>query len=102
MLGGMKVQWHIIDPKTGETRYFKAELFGGRWDFRRRQTRRSDWKRITPTRPMWQEILDHLERAKARRLATDDQIRVVKKIMADLPPPKESDPAEAGEETGED
>lgn len=85
----MKVQWHSIDPATGETRYYQAELFGGQWGFRRRMTRRSDWKRIrNPTRVMWQEVLDHLERSVHRRLATEDQVRSVKKILGDLPPEK--------------
>jgi hypothetical protein len=96
----MKVQWHSIDPATGETRFFKAELFGGHWNFRRRMTRRSDWKRVHPTRVMWQEVLDHLERSVHRRLATEDQVRAVKKVLGDLPPEKPK-PVEADEPSAE-
>lgn len=93
----MKVQWHSTDPATGETRFFKAELFGGYWDFRRRMTRRSDWKKVHPTRVMWQEVLDFLERAEARWLSSEDQIRAVKKIIGELPPEPVAKDAEAGE-----
>ncbi len=87
----MKAQWHERDPETGEMRYYQAELFGREWQFKKRQARRGIWKRIrNPTRRMWEEVLDLLERSYVRRLATPEQIAVVKKLLSELPRESES------------
>jgi hypothetical protein len=85
----MKAQWHERDPETGEMRYYQAELFGREWQFKKRQARRGIWKRISnPTRRMWEEVLDLVERNYARSLATPEQVATVKKVLSELPPPK--------------
>lgn len=93
----MKAQWHERDPETGEMRYYQAELFGREWQFKKRQARRGIWKRIgNPTRRMWEEVLDLVERNYARSLATPEQVAAVKKILSELPPAKEAAADDAG------
>jgi len=98
----MEVKWHEIDPATEEHRYYEAEMFAGEWKFRRKTGRRGEWRRIkNPTRAMWEEVLEYLQRAYVRRLATPEQIRAVKKILGDLPPAPPDDSKAQDEQESE-
>lgn len=79
----MQIQWTDIDPETGERRYLCAEKFAGEWHFRSKPHRRGDWDRIaTPTRAMWEHVLDSLHRRYRRREGVSDaDIAKVERIL---------------------
>ncbi len=82
----MDIQWHETDDESGERRYYKASHFAGFWKFRMRTQRRGDSKRVHPTRAMWEEVLENLERRYRRREGVDEEdLDRVKKILAELP-----------------
>jgi hypothetical protein len=89
----VEIKWTIPDPETGEKRWFLAEKFGGQWHFKVRQFRRDIWKKFdAPTREMWDFILDSLERLYRRREGvSDEDIAHVKKILRELPVPRQLD-----------
>ena len=59
----MDIQWTDSDPETGERRFVTAEKFARGWRFKTRAKRREDWQRVeTPTRDMWETLLDAMER----------------------------------------
>jgi Ser/Thr protein kinase RdoA (MazF antagonist) len=80
----MEIKWTDDDPETGDKRYLKADRFGGFWKFHYRVKRRDIWKRLQPTIAMWEHVLDSLERRYRREEVTDDELRQVKQIVADL------------------
>jgi len=88
----MAIEWTDSDPTTGERRFVKAEKFARAWQFKVRFKRRTDWAAPhTVTREMWETLLDALERRYPRREGvTDEDLAVVRKIVAGLPPPDES------------
>ncbi len=79
----MEIKWNDIDPETGKRRYLCADHFAGVWRFRWKLVRRGDWNRdLTPTREMWEHVLDSLERRYRRREGVDeDDVRQVRKIV---------------------
>jgi hypothetical protein len=81
----MEVKWHDVDPASGQRRYLCAEHFAGVWKFRWKLTKRGEWTRgLTPTRAMWEYLLDALERRYRRREGVDDDdIAQVKKLLAE-------------------
>jgi hypothetical protein len=82
----MDVKWHDTDPETGERRYLCAERFAGVWSFKWKLSRRGEWtKNLTPTRAMWEHVLDSLERRYWRREGVQQEdIDQVKKLLAEV------------------
>ncbi len=64
----VEIQWNDLDPATGAKRFVAVERFAGRWAFKVRFRRRENWRRVeVPSRAMWVELLDALERRLPRR-----------------------------------
>lgn len=84
----MSIEWTDQDPETGERRFVCAEKFARRWRFKVRFRRRTDWQKFeSPSRDMWETLLDALERRYQRREGvTDEDLAAVRKILAALPP----------------
>jgi hypothetical protein len=82
----MDIKWTDRDPETGARRFIRAERFAGFWKFQYRSSRRGIWTRLhPPTIEMWEEVLDALERRLPRREGvTEDDVKQVQKILADL------------------
>ena len=82
----MDMRWDDIDPETGKRRYIRADRFAGVWSFKWKLQRRGDWtKDLTPTREMWEQVLDTLERRYWRREGVEEaDITQVKTILKEL------------------
>lgn len=80
----MDIQWTDSDPETGERRFVCAEKFARGWRFKVRFRRRTDWSQnATPTREMWEMLLDAIERRYQRREGIDEtDLNVVRKLLA--------------------
>ena len=87
----MSIEWTDTDPATGERRFVTVEKFARKWRFKVRFRRRTDWQRVdTPTRDMWEELLDALERRYQRREGvTEEDLAHVRAQLAALPPAPE-------------
>jgi hypothetical protein len=69
----IEIKWTDTDPATGERRFLRAEKYAGKWGFSyRRQRRDVRWRRLQPTRAMWEHVLDSLKRRYRRREGVDD------------------------------
>ena len=81
----MEIKWDDIDPETGKRRFVKAERFAGRWTFYCRKERRGVWEQwIEPTRDMWVDLLEALERRLSRREAIElGDVEMVKRLLAE-------------------
>jgi hypothetical protein len=81
----MEVKWDDIDPATGRRRFVKAEHFAGRWAFFCRRERRGVWEKwANPSREMWEELLEALERRVQRREGVEESdVADVQKIIAE-------------------
>jgi hypothetical protein len=88
----MEIKWTDNDPATGQKRFLAAERFAGVWSFRFKFQRRGDWTRgLTPTRAMWETVLDGLERRYQRREGvSEDDVRQVKRILAEFREPPDA------------
>jgi hypothetical protein len=97
----MEIKWTDIDPETGQKRYLCAERFAGVWRFKWKLQRRGEWtKGLTPTREMWEYILDGLKRRYWRREGvSEEDIVQVERIIKALPVPRDLDAEEGGEDT---
>lgn len=94
----MNIDWTDIDPATGLKRFVCAEKFAREWRFLVRFKRRTDWEDApTVTLEMWETLLDALERRYRRREGvTDEDLKRVRKILANLrPDPAADDETEA-------
>lgn len=82
----MSIEWTDSDPETGEKRYVCAEKFARKWRFKVRFRRRTDWQQnATPTREMWETLLDALERRYRRREGvSDEDLADVRNMMKQL------------------
>ena len=82
----LQIQWHDRDPATGQRRFLRAQRFAGEWRFYLKLERRSPWMGDqTPTRAMWEHILDSLKRRYRRREGVEDEdIEQVEKILAEV------------------
>ena len=89
----MSIEWTEPDPETGAKRFVRVEKFAREWHFKVRFRRRTEWE--TPavvTRDMWETLLDALERRYPRREGvTDDDLRSVRRTLANLPKPPTPD-----------
>ncbi|MDB5307359.1 MAG: hypothetical protein JWO38_1561 [Gemmataceae bacterium] len=84
----MAIEWTDTEPETGEKRFVRAEKFARKWLFMIRFRRRTEWDRtVTPTRTMWETLLDAMERRYRRREGvTDEDLAAVRKILAGFKP----------------
>ena len=80
----MQIKWDDTDPNTGLRRYIKAERFAGRWEFYGRRQRRGIWEKwVNPSRVMWEDLLNSLERRLTRREGIElGDVAMVKKLLA--------------------
>jgi len=85
-MGRIEIQWTDTDPETGQRRYLRAERFAKVWRFQYKLKRRSEWTAgLTPTRAMWEYILDGLNRRYRRREGVEDaDIEQVEQTLAEL------------------
>jgi hypothetical protein len=87
----MEIKWTDVDPETGQRRFVCAERFAREWRFKWKLQRRGEWTEgLTPTREIWEKILDALKRRYRRREGvTDEDVEQVERIIKDLPQPRE-------------
>jgi hypothetical protein len=92
----IEIKWTDTDPETDERRFLKAEKFAGEWHFFYRKQRRDvRWLELTPTREMWEHVLDSLHRRYRRREGVDDDdVKQVERVLRawKAPPPDEDSP----------
>jgi hypothetical protein len=89
----MEIKWTDTDPETGERRFLCAERFAGDWCFRWKRQRRGPWNRgLTPTKEMWEHVLDSLKRRYRRREGvSDEDVAQVERVLNAWPEPYEED-----------
>jgi hypothetical protein len=92
----MSIEWTDDDPETGEKRYVRAEKFARKWRFKVRFRRRTDWVADeTPTREMWETLLDALERRYRRREGvSEEDLAEVRRELKGFPEDPQPDTAE--------
>jgi hypothetical protein len=83
----VEVQWTDTDPTTGERRFVFAERFARQWTFKVRLKRRENWRVVnTPTRQMWEDLLESLELRFQRREGVEEaELVAIRKILAAMP-----------------
>jgi len=88
----VEIKWTDTDPKTGERRYLRAEQFAEEWRFSYRKQRRDiRWRTLTPTREMWEHVLDGLQRRLQRREGVDENdVKRVEQLLRTLPTDRDS------------
>ena len=81
----MDIKWDDTDPTTGQRRFVKAERFAGKWTFYCRRQRRGVWEKwAEPTREMWEDLLEALERRRSRQEGIElGDVAMVKQILAE-------------------
>jgi hypothetical protein len=79
----MEIKWDDIDPKTDKRRFVKAERFAGKWEFACRRERRGVWEKWrTPSKQMWEDLLEALERRLPRKEGIEESdVRLVQKMI---------------------
>jgi len=79
----MEIKWTDTVPETGEKRFIRAEKFAGKWTFRYKFSRRTDWVRgLEPTREIWVFLLDALKaRYRRRDRVSDEDIAYVERML---------------------
>ena len=84
----MSIEWTDTDPETGEKRFVTVEKFARKWHFKTRFRRRTEWEKVkTPTRAMWEDLLEALERRFQRpEGVTEDDLKYVRAQIAKCPP----------------
>lgn len=90
----IEIKWTDEHPETGERRFLKAEKFAGEWEFYFRKQRRDvRWRKLLPTRAMWEFVLDSLERRYQRREGVEDaDLKEARAVLRDWKdPPEESE-----------
>ena len=82
----MEIKWTDTDPNTGLKRFVRAAHFAGKWEFSCRRERRADWEVWkNPSREMWEELLESLERRLPRREGVEaDDVKKIRTILATL------------------
>lgn len=86
----IEIKWTDEDPQTGQRRYLCAERFARVWSFKWKLQRRADWiEGLEPTRPMWEHVLDSLQRRYRRREGvTEGDLKQVQKILKEWKEPR--------------
>jgi len=87
----LEIEWTDTDSASGERRFVLATKFARQWHFKIRFKRRTNWEPAPKiTRPMWETLLDALERRYWRREGvSEEDITSVRKVLARLDPPTE-------------
>ncbi len=96
----IEIKWNDTDPETGERRFLRAEKFGGEWHFSFRKQRRDvQWRKgLTPTREMWEVVLDSLQRRYRRREGvSDEDLQQVERVLREL---RRREPEDATSDSG--
>jgi hypothetical protein len=92
----MDIKWTDTDPRTGERRYLRAARFAREWRFSYRKQRRDvRWRDLTPTRDMWEVVLDNLKRRYRRREGvSDEDVAQVERVLREWREPPSLDEEE--------
>jgi hypothetical protein len=92
----MEIEWTDTDPVTGERRYVNARKWARKWEFRIRHHRRGEWERTeNVSRDMWETLLEAMDRRYWRREGIhEEDLKVVKKILAEYKEPPTLEDAE--------
>jgi hypothetical protein len=82
----VEIKWKDTHPVTGERRYLRVEKFAGDWHFSYRLQRRDvQWRRLEPTREMWEHVLESIQRRYRRREGiSDEDVAAVERIVREL------------------
>jgi hypothetical protein len=82
----VEIKWKDAHPVSGERRFLRAEKFAGEWHFSYRLQRREvRWRKLEPTREMWEHVLESIQRRYRRREGiSDEDVAVVERILRDL------------------
>jgi hypothetical protein len=85
----VEIKWNDTDPETGQKRWLRAEKYAGAWRFSYRLQRRDvPWLPLTPTRAMWEHVLDSVQRRYRRREGvSDEDVRHVERQLKEWRPP---------------
>jgi hypothetical protein len=83
----VEIKWKDTHPESGERRFLRAEKFAGGWYFSYRLQRRDvQWRKLEPTREMWEHVLESIQRRYRRREGiSDEDVAAVERILRDLP-----------------
>ena len=67
--------------------------FAGAWHFSFRMQRRDvQWRRMQPTREMWEHVLDSLKRRYRRRESvTDEDVEQVERVLREWRQPRDEE-----------
>jgi hypothetical protein len=78
-----EIKWTDTDPEGGGRRYLRAAKFAKQWHFSYRLTRRDvRWLPLEPTKPMWEHVLDSLQRRYRRREGvSDEDVAQVQRVL---------------------
>ena len=81
----VEIKWKDTHPESGERRYLRAAKFAGEWHFSYRLQRRDvRWRKLEPTREMWQHVLESIQRRYRRREGiSDEDVAAVELILRD-------------------
>ena len=79
----VEIKWKDTDPDTGERRFLRAAKFAGEWHFSYRTQRRDvRWRRLQPTRDMWEHVLESIKRRYRRREGiSDEDVEQVERVL---------------------
>lgn len=85
-MGKQEVSWKLR-LNDGTKREVLARRFGGEWHFRERTGRHDPWREVdVPSREDWETLLDGLRRRYQRRGFTEEDVRAVERMIAELFP----------------
>jgi hypothetical protein len=89
----MEIKWKDTDPESGGRRFLRAVKFAGEWSFSYRLQRRDvRWRRLQPTRDMWEHVLESLRRRYRRREGvSDEDITQVERVLRDWRQPRDEE-----------
>ena len=79
----VEIKWKDTHPWSGERRFLRAEKFAGEWHFSYRLQRRDvRWRKLEPTREMWEHVLESIQRRYRRREGiSDEDVAAVERIL---------------------
>ena len=79
----VEIKWKDTHPQSGERRFLRAEKFAGEWHFSYRLQRRDvRWRKLEPTREMWEHVLESIQRRYRRREGiSDEDVAAVERIL---------------------
>ena len=81
----VEIKWKDTHPESGERRFLRAAKFAGEWHFSYRMQRRDvRWRKLEPTREMWEHVLESIQRRYRRREGiSDEDVAAVERILRD-------------------